>query len=143
MPGNLIPASPTTVMPARLARSFHEELRLECDINTYPDGASDRQALALNNRRYFTVQVMLPPAEWHDLRQFLFDHQGLPFYFYNLRETVPPFSWDPTGGDPIGRYTVVFDGVWSETYTRDRAQVTGGVFQGFGATVNFALREIT
>jgi hypothetical protein len=49
---------------------------------------------------------------------------------YNPRETVPPFSWDNTGNDPVGRYTVVFDGGWSETTSIGRAQI------------GFSLREV-
>ena len=145
MPGNLIPAQPTDVMPARLSRAFHEELHLEADLNQYPDGSSDRNALAQNNRRYFTMQQTLSPDDWQTLRQFFYNHQGRPFYFYNLRETVPPFSWDATGQNPIGRYTVAFDGTWSETYNAHRAQYDpeSKVMKGFAADVSLGLREIT
>lgn len=147
MPDNIISATPTDVMPARLARAFHEELRLECDVNIYPDGSSDRNALAQNNRRYFTMQQTLLPTDWQAMRDFFNRNQGRAFYFYNLRETVPPFSWDPTGANPIGRYTVAFDGEWTETYGRERAEMQGTppalVFKGFAANVSLALREIT
>ena len=116
-----------------LSRAFHEEMHLEADLNIYPDGSSDRRALALNNRRYFTMQQLLIPPDWQALRAFYFAHQGQPFYFYNLRETVPPFTFDPSGQDPIGRYTVAFDGTWSDTYGYQRAG---------GATVSLGLREI-
>jgi|SRR5215831_1530503 len=140
MPGNLTPAQPTDVMPAKLSRAFHEEMHLECDLNMYPDGSSDRNALAQNNRRYFTMQQMLVPDDWQALRTFFYNHQGRAFYFYNLRETVPPFSWDPTGQNTVGRYTVAFDGPWTETYGHERGQITSG---SFGATVSLGLREIT
>jgi hypothetical protein len=134
MPGNIIPAAPADVMPANLARAFHEDMHLELDINLYPDGSSDRNALALNTRHYWTMQQTLVASDYAALRAFFYAHQGQPFYFYNLRETVPPFSHDPTGGDPIGRYTVVFDGAWSETYTYERTVAA--------VTVNLGLREI-
>ena len=143
MPGNLTPATPTDVMPVHLSQAFHEELHLEADLNLYPDGSSDRNALALNDRHYFTMQQTLLPDDWKALRGFFYTHQGRSFYFYNLRETVPPWTWDPTGQDPIGRYTVVFDGPWSETYGYERAGITTGVFTGYGATVSLGLREIT
>jgi hypothetical protein len=138
-----MPAQPTDVMPARLARAFREELRLEADLNMYPDGRSDRNPLALNVRHYFTLQQTLLPDDWQAMRSFFYTHQGQPFYFYNLRETVPPWSWDPTGQDPIGRYTVAFDGQWSETYAYERGEVVLGVFKGYAANVSIALREIT
>jgi hypothetical protein len=142
MPGNIIPANPTDVMPANLARAFHAELHLECDLNMYPDGSSDRNALALNNRAYFTMQATLLPDAYTALKSFFYAHQGVPFYFYNLRETVPPFSWDATGQNTIGRYTVVFDGAWTETYGYERNQIQGQTFQGFGVTVSLGMREV-
>jgi hypothetical protein len=142
MPNNLTPAAPTDVMPAHLSRSFHEELRLEADLNMYPDGNSDRNALALNNRRYFSMSQSLIPTDWSTLRTFFFAHQGRAFYFYNPRETVPPFTSDPTGANTVGRYTVAFDGPWSESYTNERADVSGGTFHGYAATVSLSLREI-
>jgi len=53
---------------------------------------------------------------WQALRNFYTTHIGVPFYFYYLRETSPPYSYDATGAAPAGRYTVVFDGGYSETY---------------------------
>ena len=141
MPGNLTPANPTVVMPAHLSRAFHEELHLECDLNLYPDGSSDRNALALNNRRYFTMQQSLAPDAWKQLRTFFYNQQGKAFYFYNPRETVPPFTTDPTGNNTVGRYTVTFDGQWTETYGKDRGFPTSNP-PGFGATVALGLREI-
>jgi hypothetical protein len=142
MPGNLTPANPTDVMPAKLSRAFHLELRMETDLNMYPDGSSDRNPLAQNDRHYFTLQQTLLPDEWQAMRTFFYQHQGVPFYFYNLRETVPPWSWDSTGQDPIGRYTVVFDGQWSETYGHERGQIVSGNFKGYAANVSLALREV-
>jgi len=144
MPGNIIQAAPTEVMPARLSRAFHEETHLEADLNLYVDGSSDRQPLASRSRHYFTLSQTLSPADWQSLRAFYYAHQGRAFYFYNLRETVPPFSWDPTGGNTVGRYTVAFDGSWMELYGHERAQMTGAppVFQGFSATISLGLREI-
>ena len=142
MPNNIIPAAPTDVMPANLARAFHMDVRLDADINLYPDGSSDRAALALNTRHYFTLQATLVPDDWLALRGFFYTHQGRAFYFYNLRETAPPFTFDPTGQNPIGRYTVAFDGQWSETYGNHRGEVVAGVFKGYAADVSLALREI-
>lgn len=142
MPGNIIQATPTDVMPANLAKAFHMELHMQSDVNQYGDGSSDRNALAVNDRKYFTLQETLLPDDWKALRGFFYTHQGVPFYFYNMRETVPPYTFDPTGQNPIGRYTVAFDGQWSETYNRNRAEVVAGTFKGFAADVSFALREV-
>jgi hypothetical protein len=123
MPQNLNPANPVGVMPKQLCKAFQEELRLELLLNQYPDGSSDRNALALNPRHYFRMTQGLNGTDWDNMRQFFMLHQGKAFYFYNLRETVPPFSYDPSGADTIGRYTVVFDGQWSDTYNVARTDV--------------------
>jgi hypothetical protein len=142
MPNNITTPTPTVVMPANLSRAFHEELHLEADLNMYPDGSSDRNALALNNRRYFTMQQTLLPKDYYPLQQFFYNNLGRAFYFYNPRETVPPFTADPTGANTVGRYTVTFDGSWSVTYGNERMQVDKGVFNGNSATVSLGLREI-
>jgi hypothetical protein len=123
MPNNLNPANPQGVMPKQLSKSFQADERLEALINQYPDGTSDRNALALNTRHYFRMTQGLTSTDWVAMRDFYNSHQGKAFYFYNLRETVPPFSYDPTGQNPIGRYTVVFDGQWSDTYNVARTDV--------------------
>ncbi|HZF24032.1 MAG TPA: hypothetical protein VE030_11280 [Burkholderiales bacterium] len=123
MPQNLNSANPQGVMPKQLCRSFQEELRLEALLNQYADGSSDRNALAQNVRHFFRLVPGVNGADWAALWQFYIQHQGPAFYFYNLRETVPPFSYDPSGQNTIGRYTVVFDGQWSDTYNVARTDV--------------------
>jgi hypothetical protein len=123
MPQNINPANPIGVMPKQLCKSFQEELRLEALLNQYPDGSSDRNALALNVRHFFRVTQGLNGTDWAAMRQFYLNHQGKSFYFYNLRETVPPWSYDPSGANTVGRYTVVFDGQWSDTYNIARTDV--------------------
>src|SRR5438270_10129747 len=108
MPQNLNPANPVDVMPKNLCRSFQEDLRMEMLMNQYADGSSDRTALALNVRHYFRLAQGLTGPDWAAMWQFYIQHQAKSFYFYNLRETVPPFSYDPSGQNTIGRYTVAF-----------------------------------
>ena len=114
MPANLMPASPTDVMPAVLCRAFNEKLSFEALYNTYPDGSSDRLALVENTRHYFQFTPILAASDFAALRSFFNAHLGVPFWFYNLRETVPPYTWDGTGSSLSGRYAVVFDGQWSD-----------------------------
>lgn len=123
MPDNVFAASPSAVMPKHLCRSFQEELRAEALLNNYCDGSSDRVALVINPRRYFRMVHGLNGSDWANLKQFFYAQQGRAFYYYNLRETVPPFSYDATGSNPIGRYTVVFDGQWSDTYNVARTDI--------------------
>lgn len=130
MPNPVTPASPVGVLPKILASAFTVELRFESLINVYQDGASERAALALNPRHYFQLTRPLTPTERDTLWAFFLAHKGIPFYVYNPRETVPPFSYDATGAATVGRYTVVFDGGYSESISHPRLQV------------GFALREV-
>jgi hypothetical protein len=122
MPNPVAPATPVGVLPRILANAFTVEMRYEALVNQYPDGASERVALSLNPRRYFQITRALSTAQRDELWNFYLAHKGIPFYVYVPRETIPPFSYDPTGEDPIGRDTVVFDGSYSETTAIPRVQ---------------------
>jgi len=95
--------------------AFTKQLRYEAFVNNYQDGSSDRAALTANARNSFQMTKRMTTSEWSSLRAFYNAHIGIPFYFYVPRETIPPFTPDPTGAATDGRYTVVFDGAWSET----------------------------
>jgi|AmaraimetP72IA01_FD_contig_41_4325891_length_1335_multi_10_in_0_out_0_2 hypothetical protein len=123
MPNNLQPANPTTVMPSYLCQAFEEDLKLEIQLNNYPDGTAERNALAQNVRHYFKLQSGLTPNQYQSLWNFYSAHQADAFYFYFLRETVPPWTADPSGNATQGRYTVVFDGAWTDTYNKGRTSV--------------------
>lgn len=127
MPSNVAPANPTVVMPYGLTLAFTEELRLESLVNVYTDGRSERNALALNPRRFYRNRRPLTPAQFTALRAFYFANPGKPFYFYALRETIPPWTWDASGASPSGRYIVVFDGAWSENVLLGRSDCSFGL----------------
>jgi hypothetical protein len=128
MPGNVLPANPVDVMPFGLSSAFTEEVRIEAYLNNnYPDGSSDRAALALNPRRFFKFTRPATADAYNQLWAFYLAHLIDPFYFYNLRETVPPFTWDPEGAETVGRYTVVFDGTWSDQMGVARSPVSLGL----------------
>lgn len=124
MPGNVQPATPSGVLPKTFSSGHSEQLQLEALVNSYPDGSSERRALALNPRQFFKHTCIVTAAQWQEFRDFYRDHVGKAFYFYNLRETVPPFTHDPTGNNPVGRYLVVFDGPWSEELRMGRSAVS-------------------
>jgi hypothetical protein len=107
-------------MPSYLCQAFEVDLRLESQLNSYPDGTAERVALAQYTRHYFKLQHGLTPAQYQALWNFYLAHQADAFYYYCLRETVPPWTADPTGVATSGRYTVVFDGAWTDTFNRDR-----------------------
>jgi hypothetical protein len=111
-------------MPFGLESAFTAQERIEILVNVYGDGQSDRNPQVANPRHFFSLTRPLTPAQWSTLRAFYFAHVAVPFYFYVLRETVPPFTFDPTGQAPDGRYVVVFDGSWSETLALGRGSVS-------------------
>lgn len=117
MPGNLDPSEPSLLMPMTLAAQFQEIHLLDALVDEYADGRSTRRALALNARRGFRLTRPLTAFQLDDLRGFYmsFARYGRPFWFYNVRESVPPYTWDDTGSNPLGRYTVVWEGGWNET----------------------------
>lgn len=117
-------------MPYGLALAFNEELRVEADLNQLQDGWAIRRPLVIFERHFFKLTRPLTAEQWTELRDFYMGHIAEPFWFYNLRETVPPWTWDPTGVSPDGRYTVVFDGAWSEDIRLPRS------------TCSFGLREV-
>lgn len=128
MPGNLTPAQPVDVMPYGLCSAFTEELRIEAFVNaTYTDGSSDRAPLVINPRRFFRFTRRVTGGQYTALWNFIRAHLINPFYFYNLRETVPPFTWDATGQNPSGRYAVVLDGNWSDQSAISRSDVSLGL----------------
>jgi hypothetical protein len=130
MPSPIAPAAPVLpadLLPHGLCGAFSEELRIEMIVNVYPDGSSERAALALNPRRFFKLTRPLGAAAYATLFAFFQAHRGKPFYFYNLRETVPPFTYDASGGATTGRYIVVFDGGWSEEQILPRIRASFGL----------------
>jgi len=132
MPGTLKTAQPSQVMPAGLCSSFQEMLYLDADIDEYSDGRSTRKPLAVNARRSFVQVRPLTDTMLDTLRAFYLTvaRYGRPFYFYNLRETTPPGKWDATGASLPGRYTVVWEGGWTESLNLMRH------------TAGFKLREV-
>lgn len=112
MPDNIVNTLPAAVIPMGPMTLFQEELERKAYIDEgYAQGESTRQARTLFERRRFHIARRLTDDQMVQMRDFYNNMRGgKPFWFYHLRETVPPGSWDPTGGATTGRYTVVFDG---------------------------------
>ena len=79
-----------------------------------------------DRRKRLRLAKRLPPTPLQTLRDFYDARSGPtePFYFYDPYETNPKFSWDPTGIATTGRYTVRFDGEWSQTVGLGRSDVS-------------------
>lgn len=112
MPGNIVITAPVTVMPMGLMSLFQEEMERKAFVDEgYAQGESTRVARTIFSRRRFRVARKLTKDEAESLRTFYIStRDGRPFWFYNLIECVPVGDWDESGGSPVGRYAVVWDG---------------------------------
>ena len=117
MPGSVQNAAPATVLPQSLCRAFTHERAYPLIENEYKNGESQRSVLAANSRKRWRLTKRLTPAALQTLRNFYDARNGTtePFYFYDPYDTNPKFSYDPTGQVTTGRYTVRFDGAWSQS----------------------------
>ena len=117
MPGSIQNAAPATVLPQSLSRAFTRSQEYPVIENEYRNGESQRSVPVNNSRKRWRLAKRLQPTPLQALRDF-FEARGgptEPFYFYDPYETNPKFSWDPTGVATTGRYTVRFEGEWSQS----------------------------
>jgi hypothetical protein len=117
MPGSVANAAPSTVLPWSLSRAFVRSQEYPVVENEYAGGESQRTVRASNSRKRWRLAKRLAPAQLAALRDFYHARKGPqePFYFYDPWETNPKFSYDPTGQQPQGRYTVRFEGPWEQS----------------------------
>ena len=125
MPGSVLNAAPSTVLPQSLCRTFVHERAYPLIENEYKNGESQRSVLATNSRRRWRLAKRLTPAALQTLRDFFDARNGStePFYFYDPYDTNPMFSYDPTGVVTVGRYTVRFNGDWQQSSGLGRSDV--------------------
>jgi hypothetical protein len=125
MPGSIQNAAPATVLPHSLCRAFVHEREYPVIDNEYRNGESQRSVQATNSRKRWRLAKRLTPAQLATLRDFYDTRKGPtePFYFYDPYETNPKFSYDPMGQAVAGRYTVRFNGEWSQSAGLSRADV--------------------
>lgn len=119
MPGNVAAAAPSTVLPDFVSRSFEYMSEFESDSNYYVDGSGQADALTSTPRRIWRASAkMMTHAQLTALRTFWLARKCVePFYFYYWRETTPLGAVDNTGASTVGRYTVKFNGDWSEDFS--------------------------
>jgi phage-related protein len=125
MPGSVQNAAPLAVLPASLSRSFVHEREYPVLDNEYRNGESQRSVQATNSRKRWRLAKRLTPANLSALRDFYDARKGPtePFYFYDPYETSPKFWHDPTGQTVAGRYTVRFEGEWSQSVSLGRVDL--------------------
>jgi hypothetical protein len=133
MPSNLVITQPDAVMPQGLMSAFREQIERPALVDDgYALGESTRFAMTTLSRRTFRLARRLNQADTTALYNFLAARKARPFWFYNLRETQPVGSWDPTGANPVGRYAVVWQG-----------PLTQSTDLGLRGTSEFELREVS
>jgi hypothetical protein len=117
MPGSVQNAAPLSVLPASLSRAFVHEREYPVLDNEYAGGESQRSVQATNSRKRWRLAKRLTSAQLVTLRDFYDARNGPtePFYFYDPWDTNPKFSYDPTGQQTEGRYTVRFEGAWEQS----------------------------
>ena len=125
MPGSIQNAVPTTVMPNSLSRAFVHAREYGLLENEYRNGESQRGLLVATSRKRWRLGKRLTAALLQQLRDFYDARKGSgePFYFYDPYETVPKFSYDPTGATTQGRYAVRFEGAWEQSVGLGRIYV--------------------
>jgi phage-related protein len=125
MPGSVANATPTAVLLPSLCRTFAHTREYPVVDNEYRNGESQRSVQASTSRKKWKLTKRLTPSQLAALRNF-YDARGgslEPFYFYDPYETNPKFSYDPTGMAVTGRYTVRFNGDWSQLVGPGRSNV--------------------
>jgi hypothetical protein len=108
-----------------LCRAFVHERAYPLIENEYRNGESQRSVQATNSRKRWRLSKRLTPTDLQTLWDFYDARKGPTeaFYLYDPYETSPKFSHDPTGQAVAGRYTVRFEGEWSQSVGLGRAEV--------------------
>lgn len=103
-------------MPWKICKAFQHAREFPLLDNEYKDGSSQRSLLASSSRKRWQLSKRLTPSDLVTLRNFYDSVEGphQPFYFYDVWDTVPQFSYDATGATSTGRYVVRFDNPWQQ-----------------------------
>ena len=122
-PGSVQNAVSVGVLPFSLCRQLVESSEWPARTAEYHGGETERAALTSTARRSWTMGKRLTPTALATLHSFLDAHPVDAFYIYSLKETVPPFTWDPTGTVVAGRCLVRAKGDWSQTTDVARSEL--------------------
>ena len=131
MPGNLIQAAPSTVMPLSLCTAFTELREYAGLQSAYHDGTIHRLQLAQTSRKTWRQTKRLSATLLAALASFYAGLNGglMPFLYYSPFDVAsgqePGSNYDPTGANTQGRYIVVFRGNWAQSTDVCRTNVSG------------------
>lgn len=123
MPGSVSNAAPSGVLPLVLCEAFVQSREYIVAENRYRNGESQRRVDTTTSRKRWRFTGRAQPGLLDELRTFYLSHRHGAFYFYDLWETSPLFSYDATGAASVGRYTVRFEGEFAPTLSFPRSQV--------------------
>jgi hypothetical protein len=123
MPGSVANASPFTVLPLSLCRAFSHAREYAVIDNEYKNGESQRSKQVATSRKSWKTTRRLTPALLASFRSFYENRRGPlePFYFYDPWDSG--FTYDASGTQALGRYTVRFAGNWEQMVGIGRAEV--------------------
>jgi hypothetical protein len=121
-PGSVANAAPVTVLPLSLCKSFSHARAYEVDQNEYLNGEYQGKALTATSRKRWKLSKRITSTELGTLRTFYFARSGPkePFYFYD--PWASGFTYDATGVQTTGRYTVRFDSNWNQVSLMGRME---------------------
>ena len=131
MPGNIMSAAPTAVMPESLCLSFVELREFVQLQNQYHDGTVQRSQLAQTSRHTFRLSKRLTASLLSALYSFWGSQNAgmTPFVFYNPFDVASGqqigSNYDSTGNNTQGRVTVVFRGNWAQATDIARTNMQG------------------
>jgi hypothetical protein len=123
MPGSVINAAPATVLPWGLCKAFSHSREYAVLENEYKNGESQRSKLVSTSCKSWRINRRLTPAALATLQAFYDARKGPqePFFYYDPHDSG--FTYDPTGVQVLGRYTVRFEGAWNQTVGIGRVDV--------------------
>jgi len=124
MPGSVLNAAPTTVLPWSLCKAFTHSREYCIVENEYRNGESQRSKLTETSRKSWKTSRRLTPTLLGAFRTFYDARHGPQESFYTYDYQNPDFvTYDPTGVQELGRYTVRFAGTWEQMVGIGRADV--------------------
>lgn len=116
MPGGIQTYTPTVTMAGNLCFAFQRSQNYLCYSNPYASGEVERAMAVTSSRKHWRLRFRLPSSLMQALRLFYEQRYGplVPFYFYDVYETSPKFTPDPTGVATAGRYKARFASDWQQ-----------------------------
>ena len=125
MPGNVVVASPSLVMPKLLTNVWQQQLEYAANVNEFRNGESIRDVLVDDTRRSWKLGFPLTPDQWAALLAFYRQvGQADPFFFYDPWESTVFGNFDESGSDEDGRFTVCFRSTWKQSKPLTRTVVS-------------------